>query len=211
MLHPLFVAKSSRSLVFNNNWGVSAKTPTAGVRVEVVEVVATMLVRAATWVWSVAMRAWSWAVVGVAAAMAAWFWVVATILRRLERLREPCETRNLGGRTKNCWLWGMRQFDGGGNKKAQEIAGIWWRRRICTDLQEFDGGGEQSLTWTCRSLTEAANSHWLGLAGIWRWERQIGTDLDRNSTMEAANRHCLEKLAQRKRVIFWRGNSYWTK
>jgi len=27
------------------------------------------------------------------------------------------------------------------------------------DLQEFDGGGEQSLTWTCRSSTEAANIH----------------------------------------------------
>jgi hypothetical protein len=28
------------------------------------------------------------------------------------------------------------------------------------DLQEFDGGGEQSLTWTCRNLTtEAANMH----------------------------------------------------
>jgi hypothetical protein len=27
------------------------------------------------------------------------------------------------------------------------------------DLQEFDGGGKQSLTWNWRSLTEAANSH----------------------------------------------------
>jgi hypothetical protein len=26
--------------------------------------------------------------------------------------------------------------------------------------------------------------------------------MDRNSTTEAANRHCLEKLAQRKHVIF---------
>ena len=55
------------------------------------------------------------------------------------------------------------------------------------DLQEFDGCGEQSL---------------LGLAGNRRRKRQIGTDLDRNSPTERANRHCLEKLAQRKRVIF---------
>jgi hypothetical protein len=47
----------------------------------------------------------------------------------------------------------MWQFDGGGgNKKAQEIAGIRRRRQIGTDLQEFDGGGEQSLTWSLERL-----------------------------------------------------------
>ena len=41
-------------------------------------------------------------------------------------------------------------------------AGIRRRRRTVTDLdlQEFDGGGEQSLTWICRNSTaEAANRH----------------------------------------------------
>ncbi len=99
------------------------------------------------------MRAWSSAVVGGAAAMAVCLQVETTILQCLERLWEPCATKTLwgailGDRTKVCWL---------------RLAGIQRRRRqIGTDLdlQEFDSGAMNRLTWICRNSTaEATNRH----------------------------------------------------
>ncbi len=45
-----------------------------------------------------------------------------------------------------------------------------------------------------------SGERWLGFAGI-RRRRQIGTDLDRNSTTEAANRHCLAGVRRRRRTV----------
>jgi len=67
---------------------------------------------------------------GADAAMVVCLWVETTIFQCLGRLWKPCATETL-----------------------------WRVESVGLDLQEFDRGSKQSLTWTCRSSKEGANSH----------------------------------------------------